>query len=86
MGYIIDQLRNPDIGHLQKTLTLEQIINEAPIIHKTHVSKDMPPLGRLGQLDNQHKNQGLHALISVAKSISKQIFNGMNFLYLKLKN
>lgn len=84
MGIILDKINAPDIGHLKKNLTLAQIISEAPVISKTHVSTNAPPLGRIGLLDNQHANKGLSGLISAAKSMGRQAFNGIHFYYLKL--
>lgn len=85
MGIILDKLQSPDIGTLQKNITLGQIIAEAPKINHPRILHEGPPLGRLGQLDNQHHNNGLTRLTNVAKYVSKAIFGGFNFLYMKLK-
>lgn len=84
MGIILDQLKNADISSFQKKdITLEKIITDA-IQVKGKLST--APLGRIGQLSNQYKNKGLMNLIAAAKSAGRQVFNGINFLYLKLKN
>jgi hypothetical protein len=87
MGFILDKLKSPDIGTLKKDLTLSQIISEAPVIYKSHVSQDSTPLGRIGKLSTLNQNKSLVRLIISAINLSgRQIFDGAKFLYMKLKN
>jgi hypothetical protein len=86
MGIITEKLKQSEPAKWQKSLTLGRIIAEAPIIKQTHAAPSTRPLGRLGGLDNQSQNKGLTGLKSIAKAVSRPIFWGVKFFYMKLKN